>query len=452
MNLHLVIKHINEKNGPELFPDKNISGLESTLSKIPKIEYIGHGVQTICFRSEKKKVIKCCLRRKNSILSSKDDFLDSVRNLLSVNLPILAPDEVLYEDEIWIVYTQPLCRMFDDVSIRFCRDLFRFLRLMIKSGIRIPDVYYKNFGIYHGRVVMFDYHEVDSFESSPNFLITNLYSNLTLLGRQIGWKNVSNNRITRWDEVVACRFGRGRFPGVFVDLLEALHHRDYNKALEATDHILVYFKQLFRTQFPLFPTIRCDDDGLITLDSPPEKYQMIFNWIHDLGISQVLDVNGPQTGIGFKLAQDLPKLGVKIWCETPESYQEAKTLISNTLTYNVNVLTGGPNNLRLNVNEQYDLVMYLGDTFVKLLQENKFSDLMRFMRPHIAHYCLIEVPVAGDHALYELSRGGGYDCLSSPYNFRAYLCLNQIKVNHCVHIDYGNSHMKRYFFLCSVGS
>ena len=183
INLKAIIEQINQRNGKTLFDPHKVSNIERILNHLPKLEYVGHGIQSICFKTDKDYVVKCCIKRNNSIIISKALFMSTTQNLLSINMPILPPLDVLYEDETWMVYTQPMCRMIDDISLKFCYHVLKFVRQMVENNVRVSDIYYRNFGIYQNKILLFDYHDIETFESSSNFLITNIYSLFTLLGQ-----------------------------------------------------------------------------------------------------------------------------------------------------------------------------------------------------------------------------------------------------------------------------
>jgi len=110
------------------------------------------------------------------------------------------------------------------MNMRVCYLMILFLRRMLEYNIRISDIYYKNFGSYRNKLVLFDYHEVDSFTGTPsNFLITNLYTNFTQLGHELHW-SVKEASLFHWNDVVSDSFGQKSFPVQFYQLLAGINN------------------------------------------------------------------------------------------------------------------------------------------------------------------------------------------------------------------------------------
>jgi len=446
-NLKTIIDQINKKNGKTMFDSQKISNIERILSCLPKLEYLGHGIQSICFKTGKNNVVKCCVKRKNSIISSKNLFLKTTHDLLSINMPILPLIDVLYEDDVWMVYTQPMCRMITDISLKFCYHVLKFVKQMIDNNIRISDIYYKNFGIYQNKILLFDYHDIEHFDSSSNFLITNIYSLFTLLGHKLGW-NVQNATISHWNDIVADNFGTNRFPVQFVELLIALHNRDKEKILFHLNETFEFINIRLKQKYPTYDTLKIEED-IIVIDYPIKQYHLIFDLIQKMNLNNVLDTQSNITGVGLKLAQDFPNILVTLECHTVDECNDTRNIISNCLIYNACVTHGivKPTN-----GDRYDLVLYHTIIF-DLLQTKKPSDLFQLVRNQVGKYFILDVPIKGDIVLAKIIKNhkkNNYEYLLTPYTFRTYLCANKIKVNRCIHIDYGSRQIKRFMFICSI--
>jgi hypothetical protein len=450
-NLKAIIEQINQRNGKTLFDSHKVVNIEKILNHLPKLEYIGHGIQSICFKTDKGYVVKCCVKRKNSILCSKNLFVTTTQDLLSINMPILPLTDVLYEDDVWMVYTQPICRMIDDINVKFCYHVIKFVRQMVENNIRISDIYYRNFGIYQNKILLFDYHDIENFDSSSNFLITNIYSLFTLLGKKLGW-NVRDVTISHWDEIVSDQFGSTRFPEQLVSLLVAFHNREKEKILLSLDEALTYLKTQLKQKFPTYDMLRTDDNNMIIIDYPNKMYNIIFDLIQNMNLNSVLDVQSTVSGIGLKLAQDFPNILVTLGCGTNDEITDTRNIISNCVLYNASVMYGNIVEFKPTNAERYDLVLY-HTVLLDLLQTKKLSDLFQFVRNQVGRYFLLEVPIKGDATLAKIVKNqkkNTAECLLTPYTFRTYLCVNKIKVNRCIHMDYGSRQIKRFLFVCSV--
>lgn len=452
-NFKTVVEQINRKNGKQLFEMAKIGDVDRFINHLPKMEYVGHGVQSICFKTNKGYVIKCCMKRPPSIITSKTLFTLKTHELLNKNMPILPLIDVLYEDDIWMVYTQPMCRIIDNVNTRFCYIIVKFIRQMIENNIRISDIYYRNFGVYQNKILMFDYHNIDTFESPSNFLITNLYSLFKLLGQTLGW-NIHDTNIVHWDDIIANNFGQKCFPRIVVDLLRSLHGKDTETIVDCIDKTLIFLRKYIKQTSDLYQNLVSECDGVIRLVYPCRVYEFIFAFIQSNNITNILDAHSVDTGIGLKLAQDFPNLSVTLGCSTNEEVLETRTVINDCLTYNTSIIYANVLDIRPVIGEKYDLVLYYS-TFYNLLQTNKLGDILRIIKSQVGQYCIIEVPVIGDTSLTKIMdrhKNINYECLTTPYMFRSYLCVNNIKVNRCLYVDYDNHELKRYLFVCSIST
>lgn len=449
-NFRGILEKINGKSGKTMFDMTKIAGVERTLGSLQNLVYLGHGVQSICFKvpSQHPYVVKCCLKRKQSILQSGSLFLSTSQDLVEKGIPILAPMGVLYDDDVWLIYSQPMCRIIEEVNVKLTYLIVQFVRQMVEHNIRISDVFYRNFGIYQNTVRMFDYHDLDHFESSSNFLITNLYTLFARLGISMGWK-VPETLIAHWDQIVADRFGKSRFPEVLVDLLCALHMKERETILSASDQVLIYLKKHIPLKLNSFPKITLDSNEMILLAYPNQVYGQIFTLIQKTKIRRVLDIHSTETGLGPKLAQDFPNLQVGLGCRNADEIRDATCLINNCLIFNAFIVPGNLLEIKVSVTESYDLVLY-SISIYHLLHTYKINDLLKILRNHVSHYFLIEIPIEGDDLLSNVSHLPNFDCLKSPHIFRAHLCAQRFVVNRCLYVDYGQLHTKRFLFLCET--
>jgi hypothetical protein len=312
---------------------------------------------------------------------------------------------------------------------------------MMEHNVLISDIYYRNFGISKNKILMFDYHDIEKFDASPNFLITNLYSVFTLLGQKIGW-NVKNIKISHWNDILEDDFGKGRFPEQIVELLCSLHSRDKDKIGHHLNEVATYLREHTKREFH---SLRIDDNDIITINYPPKTYNTIFNLVEKLIITTLLDGS---SCVGLKMAQDLPNLNILIACNTPDEVSDTKYIINNCMTYNASVVHCGIMDMRAN---KYDLVLY-HLVILNLLRAKKLPELFNMIRKQVGKYFVIEIPVMGDVVLMRIIKNYdiNYEQLTNQHTFRTYLCANNIKVNRCSHIDYTNRHLKRYLYICEV--
>ena len=435
-----IVDQINQKNDKKLFDDTKIYEIEKILGNFQKLEYVGHGVQSICFKSNKQIVVKCCIKRKQSIITSKKDFISMTEKLVSIGMPILPMDEVIYENSLWMIYTQPICCMIEEITSKFCYSIIKFVKQMIETNIRISDIYYRNFGIYKNKIVMFDYHDIDTFDSSPNFLITNMYSLFTLFGKQKGW-NVIDKTPIHWDDIVNDNFGNTRFPPKICEFLLSIHSRDHDVMLSTIDNTLQYFRKYIKQTFQCYPILNMNEDGLISLAYPSEIYDKIFGIIREHKIKTIFDIQSRIKGVGFKLAQDFPDITVTILCTDHKELEDTISIANNGVIHNTSIIYSNYIDVRPGNSDKYDLGLY--NSFDELLKFHGITDILRAIRSQIGKYFIAGVRMIDTrHSKHD----NCYEILKSPYAFRTHLCNNKIRVNQCMSVDGGN-----YFvFFCGM--
>ena len=260
-------------------------------------------------------------------------------------MPILPLSRILYDDETWMIYTQPICQVLEGVSLRLCYVLVKFIKQMIRSNLRISDIYYKNFGIHEGKIVLFDYHDVDTFETSPsNFLITNMYSIFTLLGQKMQWKVRSVN-LCHWEQVQTDEFGKKTLPPKFYEFLMALHQGQTTEILSTSRRLLLTLNELYKGELSYYKTLNLGDDGIsLGLDLSREIYGIIFEFIKTHGITTVFNWHASTSGLGLKLAQDFPHLKFFLGCYQ-EELTELTQILTDSLIKNVSILRRNPGEL-----------------------------------------------------------------------------------------------------------
>ena len=233
--------------------DPNVNVIKKVLDLRP-LKYLNHGIQTMCFIQEGyMNVIKCCEVDKSCIKNTPPfkDALDLLTPLRHFILPINKSKLITVDNDL-IIYIQPFCKVIDKktVTSTFIYTCLQLLECMIDSNVKIADVYYKNFGIYHNKCVIYDYHNIESFYTpnapnapnapdaphSCNFLVVNLYCNITIFAN--GWTfkkphsewNPKDITIATTQEVINDNFGDGRFPPSFSNLLKCLYVCSFDKA------------------------------------------------------------------------------------------------------------------------------------------------------------------------------------------------------------------------------
>ena len=483
MDVKSIIDEINSKNGKvdPSFDISKIAELSKFLLSLGSIQYIGHGAMCICF-SQYEKVIKCCKKSKQTIVKSKDIFFEKINLLKENNMPILYPYDVIYDDDYWLVYTQPLCRQIDGkmISYKMCYDFLNFVKKMLEKNIRLSDIYYRNFGIHKNQICLFDFHEIDSFDISSNFMENNLYSLFVTLGKNVGWHQ-SENITVRMNFMTDYNDGRDEYhiPCEAITFLRSLSAKDNQLSLKHLDDLLIFLtkkihqkytdidfratnSKIVNLKLPILPskTFNSDmmrfeyqsmiinDNSIIELQSHTKfKYSLIEDLICAKKITTMLDT---RYCIGLKVAQIFPEIHVYlndsgIFCE------KAKKIANDCMIYN---LSFTKKQFHESVSKKYELTIYFS-LIHHLLQSMRIEEIIAIIHMQTQKYCVIEVPIIGDVLLADViqqtGRAENYKCLSSPIIFRSYLITNHLRVNKLIRINYGNDNLIRYAFICSTG-
>lgn len=457
-DINSVIKHINTKNGKELFDLKHISDdIRNLLLSMGKLNYVGHGVMSVCFARNATEVVKLCYKKKKegSITISREIFTAGVKKLLDNDMGILAPISVVYENDNWLIYTQPLCKVVSatDISPKLCCEILDLVEIMLKTNIRLSDIYYRNFGIYQNRLRLFDFHEIDDFSTSSNFLITNLYSLFTALGKVLGWP-VADINSTTTAYVISDKFGEGRFPEMFVKLLEMMYNRDYVEAKKQIENAKNLLKRQIPKKYDKYQHVIINENGSLDLSSHTLcKYNITEDIINNSEISTVLDARCCTGGVGLKISQEFPEIKVYLSNIDNEELNKTKKIANNCMIFNAIFLDTHVTDIKP-VNK-FDLVLYLS-LFHHLLKNYNINELLSIVKSQTGKYCLIEVPMMGDNLLDKVIKTAGRDkadnfkCLTSPESFRYYLAMNRLQVIKCIRVDYGSKRLIRYAYVCVV--
>lgn len=450
-----VIDNINSRSGREIFDKDKTDELIQFMSSLGDLNYIGHGGLSFCFSLNDKLAIKCCNKGiKGSIVVSKKIFLERVDQMKNLGLPILLPIEVLYEDDNWLVYSQPLCRPLSHSEITpiICLLMLDFVGQMIKTNIKIADIFHRNFGIYEGKLCLFDFHEVDTFQSSPNFMITNLYSTMTFLGKNVGWR-VLEIGLINIDFVTKDKFGKNRFPDSLVEFLESMYARDYSKVLEKLESCRTYLRKKIQEKITKYQNITINDQGKLNLKSNAlYKYQLARQITKDRKIRSVLDARCSYGGIGLKIAQEFPKIPVSLSNANSKELNEAKKTANNCMIYNVSFMETKLNeNMAKNI--KYDLCLYYSVVH-HLLKNLDINKIIEIVKAQTSKYCVIEFPIKGDKLLTRVMKSSqnkeNFECLKSLETIRYHLIMNKLKVEQCVKINYDDDQLNRFAFVCSI--
>lgn len=388
LHLQTIVEQINDRNKKILFKVQDVLTLQPILKKMHPIEFLGHGVQSICFRHMNNVVVKCCLKKKDSIIVTSQLFLNTAKRLLQAKIAILPPINILFENDIWLVYTQPMCQVVSREMITYgmaCQILNSVCR-MIEVNLRISDIFFRNLGIYLNHLVIFDYHDVDTFETSPSFMISNLYSFFTQLGKNVGWP-VQDICIVDFKKVIDDNFGSSRFPDNIVNGLLSLHERNYQRA---KDLFILAKNQLYRT----LPTrqvcehLQITDEGIIVLDFYAlARYETMVNCIEQHHLSTIIDWQPMVNGVSLLLAKTFPQLQVTLCPTSKEEHNVLQQIVSFCLLTNITINSDSNSD----ITHKYDLSLY------HCFDEK--NNICHLIKKYMGKFCLFELPVNSTYCL-----------------------------------------------------
>lgn len=133
--------------------------------QINKDTFLGAGGDASGFLyNNGKEVLKICLKdicyfRRNPLYEKNQglQFKEHIDQLAPYFLPI---NEILYEDNEVLIYTQNFCKRLDKEKItpEISAIVFQMVKFMIQNDALSTDIAPHNLGVHKNRLVLFDYH------------------------------------------------------------------------------------------------------------------------------------------------------------------------------------------------------------------------------------------------------------------------------------------------------
>lgn len=461
--LSLAIDKINSKNLQFAKFDKTtITDLEHFLSqtfKTKHLEYLGHGGMCICFFDKiMKQVIKCCKRNKRSIVDVNEDFIQWIQTFQKHNLCILYPQQVLYTDNNWIVYSQPLCGQINSnqLSYKVFGDILKFVKQMLQANLQFTDLYFRNFGyIAPHKLVLFDFHEVEVINITESdgkftfneFLLNNLYSTLVLVTKQLSIHSslrLGPHLHYKTDSKDKNVIGQYNFPDVFITLFDKLsNHTCYMNEIQTLLNESIDFcvKQNDCLQLKLIKQLNSQNSQ----NSQELKFFICENLNLNLNLN-----SGHKILIydNIPLAMEINELYpcLKIDTSIPQNYinssyhQQLLQYYNTKAWINSDILV-----LQLNVIQHiqpkfncYDAIVITSSTILSLLSSGlTMSVILNHLRQICTGKLIIDVPIVGDIRLYHQLKTvptkfiSNFTCLATIDSFRYQLIQSGLTVMSC---------------------
>jgi len=220
------------------FPyDKLIPVTEYLKTHFDNLTYLGRGDTCIVFRDgSTNTVIKIC-KKNSGYMKDYATFKAHSDRLILNKIKILPPLEVLYDDHLFFIYRQHLCIPVFNIQKDSIIEILEIVKCLIKHEIKVPNLYYKNFGVYQDDIYLFDYHDVGFLYSGDRDYIVHLAH---LFSMYYFGKDYDNLTI---DGLIENKFGDGVFGSDIVSLLNLLANYDFEGAVELFDKIIGDIKQ-----------------------------------------------------------------------------------------------------------------------------------------------------------------------------------------------------------------
>lgn len=287
--------------------------------------YISSGTHVVCFANDPAGlVVKCCYKSPETIL---DKFTEFVEKMKLAHFPILPPITIIDDPtQKWLIYTQQMCSPLSELQITpvTAWQVLDFVANMISNGLKISDIYYRNFGILNNQLYFFDYHNIDSFaHTSHGFLIKNLYCLFTRLGINYNpngkWQNCLDIKDIKSSQLILPNenFGKNRFPRCFYRLLISLNEQKSTESINYLKQCQDYLANLIASQYAFVNVcgeqIKKDEITNITANAMTDAFAYLYDCVCACACDNIISivVNIPDN--------ILLKWGIYVWLSIVKS-------------------------------------------------------------------------------------------------------------------------------------
>lgn len=441
---------------------KYLDDYENTISLIEKKitnrignlenRFIGYGGSCVAFIDvNPEMVLKLCLKKNCSILMQKSsDFINYSKFLIEHDIKILPINEIIYEDDFFLVYTQNKCYKLAEnyINTFIIIKILKIVRNLLYHKIKIPDLYIKNFGIYQNDIYLYDYHNFSFFFSEDNLYISHLAYMFDLY-----FNGSKKFNIISTDKIIIENCYDNILPKEVISFLSDLYYFHIDEAISFIDKFIADNSIKMTKHYNSYQKFFIDDNGIINLISHTlEKYEM-FNIIMysepNLRTSSftVCDYGCCIGGIGIKIAQEYPKAEVKLINISDSEINTCNDIINNLCIKNVKTVKEN----MVNDKNSYDICLYYA-IIHHIMKNKKFIDIIKIVYSQTRKYAIIEIPFGNDSLLKEVMKGATLNHKDSYY----YLESTEIFINSVSpyfdiikmkKIDYSSNDLIRYAFL-----
>jgi hypothetical protein len=411
-----------------------------------QLSYLGYGGTCLSYIDPHNIVYKICLKENNVVLQTPDAFLAHCNSLRLAGVNILPPIDIVFDNEHFIVYTQDFCNPISKINSLVIIETLRSLRSMIQNKYKLTDIYYRNYGIYHNKIVIYDYHDHKEFDQIDHTYICHLAHMFSLYYHGSVYESIEIGI----EDIIVDNFCSAHFQDHRVsELFKQLYRLDFDAALTILNELIEKFKDLTETKFEDYQFIGIDREGQLNLSGHTKlKYQLANIAVNLLPPDfTAIDCGCSLGGIGCKIAHDNPLSHVTLNNLTTSELLTAEKIsqwicINNVSFNNTNIVNDA---------RSYDLTMYFALVH-HLLKDIPFIQLIQFIHSMTNKYAVMDVPLKGD-ALLDMIMANG----NLHYN-QSFVLLESVEIFqeaikdyftivHSEKIEYGSSDLNRHGFV-----
>lgn len=420
-----------------------------------RLSFLGYGGTCLSFVDDKLLVYKICLKEDNEILQSAHAFLEHCRKLREVGIPILPPIEILFDNDLFLVYTQEFCNPLPYVNAKIVSETLTILKAMLLGRYKLTDIYYRNLGLWKNQVLVYDYHDYKEFARTDHTYICHLAHlfNLHRHSRVYQSINIGIEDLVA-DDFGADHFEDQRISGLLSQLYQ-LPSENYSeeacqRIVPLIDELVEAYRDLNVVRHSNYQFLHIDREGLLHLEGHTLlKFQLAEEILSELpkGFTAI-DCGCSLGGIGNLIAQRRPDSQITLnnltVSELDTAQEVSQHLCLNNVSFdNTNILTFRE--------RSFDLTMFYA-LLHHLLKDIPFHELIRFIHSMTHLYTVVDIPLKGDVLLDNIIANGNlayhdsFVMLESIETFQeAIKDYYQVVVSR--KIDYDSSQLNRWGFV-----
>jgi len=211
---------------------------------IKQSNILGQGGDASVFNYDKDHVLKVCHKDVGYFHNfgeklTADDFATHSKKLIPFFVPV---DQVLYDDNILMIYTQRKCKLINnnDVNKNILLTVFKAVKFMFENNFIASDLAPHNWGIIDGKVAIIDYHGLKKYTLDGDIMknirwwlriVRNLVRYMSLVYCPHKRKDLSLLMRTNTKKSIKKIRKDSGLPREFLDLIEYMYNNENNASL-----------------------------------------------------------------------------------------------------------------------------------------------------------------------------------------------------------------------------